>query len=145
MLEAISHNGAVLLRRLLLLVALLLVIAAIASAIRPSEFAPAPKTTPTPTLPADVATTETNAKAREVTGLLPDRTPVKAQVGDLVSLTVKARTPDVASIAGLGITFGVAPQEDTPLQFMADTPGTFPVTLQSAGTRIGTLEIAKQR
>jgi hypothetical protein len=141
----VSHNGTVLLRRLLLLVALLLVISAIASALRPSEFAPAPKTTPAPKLPVGTATTEGNPNAREVSAVLPDGTPVKAQVGDLVSLTFKAQTPDVASIAGLGITFAVAPQEGTPLQFMADTPGSFPVTLQGTGTTIGTLEITAPR
>src|SRR5438874_13447537 len=127
-----------LLRRLLLLVALLFLVGAIASAIAPRpEPEPAPLT-PTPAPPAAIA-------ANRVTGALPADEVVHAAVGDVVDLSVRADVEDTVEIADLGLDAPVDPQDPARFEFVADQPGHFAVTLQSAGTRLGTLEVTAER
>ena len=127
-----------LLRRLLLLVAVLFMIAAIASAIAPRpETGPAPLA-PTPAPPAAIATPR-------VTGHLPADGVVRADVGDVVDLSVTAEAEDTVQIVALGLDAPVDPQTPARFELVADQPGRFPVTLQGAGTRLGMLEVSAPR
>ena len=127
-----------LLRRLLLLVAVLVMVAAIASAIAPGpERQPTPLA-PSPAFPGAVATSR-------VTGRLPADDVVHAVVGDVVDLTVTADVEDTVQIVDLGLDAPVDPQTPARFELVADQPGRFPVTLEVAGTRVGTLEVSAPR
>jgi len=127
-----------LLRRLLLLVAVLFLVGAIASAIAPRpEPEPIPSTPPSGP-PAALGATR-------VAGTLPADDVVRAVVGDVVDLTVTADVEDTVEITDLGLDAPVDAQDPARFEFVADQPGRFAVTLQSAGTRLGTLEVTAAR
>jgi hypothetical protein len=120
-------------RRILLFVVLLLLIGAIASATVPREQrAPVqpPPATPQPESPAGV-----------VEAKLPAKRSVRATVGDVVRLDVRATADDVAEVASLGVSEPVGPEIPAQLVFDADQPGRFSVTLRDAGRRIGTVVV----
>jgi hypothetical protein len=69
----------------------------------------------------------------------PERT-VDAEVGDRVLLTVEGAQADSVALGDMDVQ-GV--EQDSPARFelLADTPGSYPLTLVNAGRRIGTLEV----
>ena len=77
----------------------------------------------------------------EVVATLPSSGPVRARVGDSVLLRVRSRTPDIAQMLQLGIQTSVGPALLGEMQFVADAPGTFPVTLEVAGTVGGVVQV----
>ena len=129
------HNGPVPGRSILLFVAALLIIAALASAIAPHE-----RNLLTPTHTQATAPVVTAPVAR-VKGTLPADGTVQASVGDIVDLTVTAAQPDEAQIFALGLQAPVDADVPATFEFVADQPGTFPVTLRDAGTKAGTLVV----
>jgi hypothetical protein len=121
-------------RRLLLFVVLLLVIGAVASATVPRERR-APAQPPLP------ATPQRTPAAGVVEAKLPAKRSVRAEVGDVVQIDVRARADDVAEVASLGVSEPVGPGIPAQLVFDADQPGRFAVTLRDAGRRIGTVVV----
>jgi hypothetical protein len=121
-------------RRLLLFVVLLLVIGAMASATVPRERR-APAQPPLP------ATPRPSPAAGVVEARLPAKRSVRATVGDVVRIDVRAKSDDVAEVAPLGVSEPVGPEIAAQLVFDADQAGRFPVTLRDAGRRIGTLVV----
>lgn len=121
-------------RRLLLFVVLLLVIGAIANATVPRERVVTPGEQPPPAPRLEPA-------AGEVTARLPARRAVRASVGDIVHIDVRAGADDVAEVAALGISEPVGPGIPAQLVFDADHAGRFAVTLRDAGRRIGTVVV----
>ncbi|MCW3048403.1 MAG: hypothetical protein JWO74_2687 [Solirubrobacterales bacterium] len=132
----VLHNGAVPGRSILLFVALLLLIAALASVIAPRDGnMVGPSTTQPPQLAAPTG------PARTVTGQLPADGTVEATVGDIVQLTVIADHPDVVQIFDLGVQAPVDFDLPGVLEFVADEPGRFAVTLRYSGARVGVLVV----
>jgi hypothetical protein len=129
-----DHPGGMIGRRLLLFVVLLIVVGAIADATVPRER-PAPAPAPQPT-PAELQPSAGVVRAR-----LPARHSVRATVGDVVQIDVRAGTDDVAQVASLGVSEPVGPGIPAQLVFDADHAGRFAVMLRDARRRIGTLVI----
>jgi hypothetical protein len=132
----VVHNGAVPGRSILLFVALLLLIAALASVIAPREGNVVGRST---TQPPQLAPPP--PAARTVTGQLPADGTVEATVGDVVDLTVTADHPDEVQIFDLGLQAPVDADLPGVLQFVADEPGRFAVTLRYSGERVGVLVV----
>ncbi len=121
-------------RRLLLFLVLLVVIGAVASAIAPRD-----QRLPPP--PPEPAPAQLAPAAGAVEAKLPSKRSVRAKVGDVVRIDVRAKTDDVAEVASLGISEPVGPGIAAQLVFDADQAGHFPVTLRDAGRRIGTIVV----
>ncbi len=83
----------------------------------------------------------TSTTAREVVATLPADSPVRAKVGDSVLLRVRSTKPDIAQMLKLGISTSVGPALPGEIRFVADAPGTFPVTLEVAGTVGGIVQV----
>ena len=134
-------------RRLLLLVAVLLATGAIAAALTPRDSGQTTPTTTAPTAPVvPGATGGTGAGAREV-----DRTVdaegaepavVRARVGDLLNLVVRAPSPDVVELDGTGRFDSVDSSTPARFNFFVEDPGTFPIRLQETGQEIGRLVVS---
>jgi hypothetical protein len=134
-------------RRLLLLVALLLAVGAIAAALTPRDLKGPAKTTSTATTATVPALTGgTGAAAREVTQTVdsegPEEAVIRARVGDLLHLVVKAPSPDVVELDGLGRFASVDPSTPARFNFFLDNPGRFPIRLQESGREIGRLLVS---
>jgi hypothetical protein len=116
---------------LALLVAVLVILASAAS--RVSNPA-----TPLPPVTA-------SAPASTVEARLPADGTVRARVGQVVRLHVQATNNDVAEIAALALSMPVGPGLDTPLVFVAEQPGRFPVRLRYADEPVGQLVVTPPR
>jgi hypothetical protein len=121
-------------RRIVLFVVLLLVIGAIASATVPREQR-------APVQPPPPATPQLEPAAGVVEAKMPAKRSVRAKVGDVVRIDVRATADDVAEVASLGVSEPVGPEIPAQLVFDADQPGRFSVTLRDAGRRIGTVVV----
>lgn len=122
---------------LVLLMAMVLLVSAISAAERDDgRRAGAPATTTAAPVPAQAP-----GPVREVAATLPSSMPVRARVGDTVVLRVRSATPDIARMLDLGLQTSVGPALPGELRFVADAPGTFPVTLQVAGTTGGLVQV----
>jgi hypothetical protein len=129
-------------RRLLILAAVLLALGAVAASLAPRDLR-GPQTTTTPQRPPAAAPLV--ARGRDVT-LAVDASAsrpqtVSARVGDHVQLTVRASQPDAVNIPALGQTQAVDPYSPATFDLLPDLPGSFPITLQQSGRRVGTLRI----
>jgi hypothetical protein len=123
-------------RSILLFVAALLLIAALASVIAPRDGNMAgPSTTQAPQLAAPPPAAPT------VRGTLPADGTIEASVGDIVDLTVTADHPDEVQIFHLGLEAPVDTDLPGVLEFVADEPGRFAVTLRYSGERVGALVV----
>jgi hypothetical protein len=136
-------------RRLLLLVAVLLATGAIAAALTPRDSGRTTPTTTTTTPTAPVlpgATGGTGAGAREVTRTVDAEAAkpavVRARVGNLVHLVVRAPSPDVVELDGTGRFASVDPSTPARFNFFVENPGTFPIRLQETGEEIGRLVVS---
>jgi hypothetical protein len=136
-------------RRLLLLVALLLAVGAIAAALTPRDLRRGDDTTPTTPTTATAptqATGGTAAGASEISGTVDaeasEEPVVRASVGDLLHLTVKAPSPDVVELDGLGRFAPVDSSTPARFSFFLDSAGAFPIRLQDSGREIGRLSVA---
>ena len=135
-------------RRLLLLVAVLLATGAIAAALTPRDSGQTTPTTTTSTTPAlPGATGGTGAGAREVTHTVnaegAEPAVVRTQVGDLLHLVVRAPSPDVVELDGLGRFTSVDSSTPARFNFFVENPGTFPIRLQETGQEIGRLVVSE--
>ena len=121
-----------------LLVVMILVVGALSAAERDRTK---DKTATTATTTAAAAALPPQTTGHEVVATLPADSPVRAKVGDSVLLRVRSETPDIAQMLKLGISTSVGPQLLGEMQFVADAPGTFPVTLEVAGTVGGIVQV----
>jgi len=121
-------------RQLALWAAVLLAIGLIAAAVAPQQkletapVFPAPGTAAAPVEPA-------------VQGKLPSTAPLVAEVGSVVRLRVGSEDPDHVVVDGLGVRAPVGPGTTGVVEFVADSPGSWPVRLDPSGVRIGTVEV----
>jgi hypothetical protein len=120
-------------RQLAIWAALLFAIGLIAAAIAPREPAKQAPVFPAPR-PSGVAATVVEAT-------LPDAEPVVATLGDIVRLRVNASFDQHVEIDGLGVRGPVGPGTTNVVEFVADSPGRWPVRLGVGGPRIGTVEV----
>lgn len=72
---------------------------------------------------------------------LPRTRDVRARVGDVVSLTVRASSSDIVELPGLAVQTPVDAGEPAQLVFVADRPGRFPVRLRYADDAVGMLQL----
>jgi hypothetical protein len=121
-------------RQLAIWAAVLFAIGLIAAAIAPQEPAKHAPVFPAPRPPgiAGVAIVEAT---------LPEATPVTATLGDIVRLRVNASFDQHVEIDGLGVRGPVGPGTMGMVEFVADSPGRWPVRLGTGGPRIGTVEV----
>jgi hypothetical protein len=117
-----------------LLVVMILVVGALSAAERDRTSDKTATTTAADALPPQTT-------GHDVIATLPKDSPVRAKVGDSVLLRVRSETPDIAQILQLGIQAPVGPALPGALQFVAEAPGTFPVTLEVAGTTGGVVQV----
>jgi hypothetical protein len=80
--------------------------------------------------------------ASVVEASLPSDRDVRARVGDVVRLSVRAPSADVVEVTSLAVEEPVDAGAPAELIFVADRAGRFPVRLRDAGEAIGTLRIA---
>lgn len=130
----ICDDHAVLARRILLFCTIVLLAAALSSALT----APTRDGEDAPTAPAVAR----SAPDDRVTARLPAKAEVRARVGDIVELDVRAETTDRVEIRPLGVDAAVGPGLQATLLLVADREGEFPVTLRYTGRTIGTLVVA---
>ncbi len=134
-------------RRLLLLVAVLLATGAIAAALTPRDSGQTTPTTTAPTAPVvPGATGGTGAGAREVNRTVDaegaEPAVVRARIGDLLNLVVRAPSPDVVELDGTGRFDSVDSSTPARFNFFVENPGTFPIRLQETGQEIGRLVVS---
>jgi hypothetical protein len=125
----VRDNELVRWRRLLLLAVLLIVGASLVSAVEPrdrrSSEAPIAGSPPAPVVEAS----------------MPSDKDVRARVGDVVRLLVRAPAADVVQLTSLGVEAPVDANQPAELTFVADQAGRFRVRLRDAGEAIGTLRV----
>jgi hypothetical protein len=128
----VRHNHAVPWRRLLLFAVLLIVGASLVSAVAPRDSrSPNAGTEPRASSPP----------APVVEASLPGDKEVRARVGDVVRLLVRAPSADVVELATLAVEEPVDADQPTELVFIADREGRFKVHLRDADESIGTLRV----
>jgi hypothetical protein len=131
----VRDNRRVSWRRLLLFAALLLVAVSLISAVTPRDrrFGDSRDSglQPPPTRPASV-----------VRASLPAAREIRARIGDVVHLSVRAPLADVVEVTSLAIEGPVDAGAPAELVFVADRAGRFRVRLRDAGDAIGTLRVA---
>ena len=123
-------------RQLATWAAVLFAIGLIAAAIAPQERAKPAPVFPAPRPPD-------NAGAVVVEATLPDAVPVTANLGDIVRLRIDSSLDQHVEIDGLGVRGPVGPGTTGLVEFVADSPGRWPVRLGTEGPRIGTVEVAQ--
>jgi hypothetical protein len=126
-------------RRVLLLLAVLLLMAAVVSSVAQEEQTAAPPPQ------GEAAGRAAGDKARVVRGRLPADRVVVARVGEVVRIEVMSARPDQAEVLDLGVDAPTERGLPGTLEFVADQPGRFPVTLRNAGRRVGVIEIRRER
>ena len=118
-------------RRLLLVAAVFLLLSTLLTAVAPvRDEERAVK--PPPSRPLPVV---------EATGRLPADEVVRARVGDVVVLDVSAGRADTVRIEGLEMDADALPDRPARFEFVAGREGRFPVVLEVAGKRLGTLVV----
>jgi hypothetical protein len=136
----IGHNRwSMLLRSLLLLAGMLLLVAALASVVSP-RVDPGAETTPVVTTPV-AQPGEGVAVAPALRWELPGKRLLRANVGDVIEITVDSGTRDVAELPQLGLDAPVDVGVPATLRFVADRPGRFSVMLRYAEQKLGVLQV----
>ena len=123
-----------------LLVVMILVVGALSAAER-DRTRTKTATAPTPAQAQAQAQAQTLKTGRQVAATLPADSPVRAKVGDSIVLRVRSATPDIAHMLQLWLSAPVGPKLPGIIQFVAAAPGTFPVTLEVAGTVGGLVQV----
>jgi hypothetical protein len=123
-------------RRFLLFAVLLLVAASVVSALTPRErrFGDRPSDSAQPP-PA-------SRPAAVVEASLPGERNIRARVGDVVHLTVRAPSADIVEVADLALEQPVDADVPAQLVFVADQAGRFLIRLRDAGEAVGTLRVS---
>ena len=124
-------------RRLLIALAVLLVVTALAAGLAPRD-SPL-RTTPSPTSPA---LSQAAAEPVDVTlDAQEEGQRVDAEVGQLVTIVVRSDELASVSFADLG-TETADPESPARFEWLADTPGTYPIELLESERRIGELVVS---
>lgn len=121
-------------RQLAIWAAVLFAIGLIAAAIAPRQ-----SSSPAPVFPAPRAPGSAGATVVEAT--LPSAELVQATVGDVVRLRIVTGTDQHVVVDGLGVRGPVGPGTTGVVEFVADSPGRWPVRLGPGGPIIGTVEV----
>ena len=124
-------------RRLLIALALLMVITALAAALAPRRSSLSE--TPTPTSPA-VAQAAAEPVEKTLDAQADDQR-IDAKVGQIVRITVNTDELDSVELGDLG-TETADPESPAHFEILADTPGTYPITLLQAERQIGELVVS---
>jgi hypothetical protein len=131
----VRHNQVVSWRRLLLFAVLLVVgaslVSALASRDRSSDGSGNAGAEPPPS----------NPPAAVVEASLPANKEVRARIGDVVRLRVRAPSSDVVELSSLAVEEPVDAEQPVELVFVADREGRFRVRLRDADEEIGTLRV----
>jgi hypothetical protein len=131
----VRHNHPVPWRRLLLFSVLLIVgaslVSALASRNRSDDDSPN----------AGAQAAASGPPASVVEASLPDDKEVRARVGDVIRLLVRAPSSDVVELSTLAVEEPVDAGQPTELVFVADRAGRFRVRLRDADESIGTLRV----
>jgi hypothetical protein len=131
----VRHNQVVRWRRFLLFAVLLIVGASLVSALAARDrvddspnpgVAPAGATPPAPVVEAS---------------LPGEKKEVRARVGDVVRLLIRAPAADTVELSALAVEQPVDADQPAELVFVADREGRFRVRLRDAGESIGTLRV----
>jgi hypothetical protein len=130
----VRHNQEVPWRRLILLAVLLIVGASLISALEPRDHS---SVSSDPAIQAAAAA----PPAPVVEASMPTSKLVRARVGDVVQLLVRAPSADIVQLPNLGVEGPVDPNQPAQLVFVADQAGSFRVRLRDAGETIGTLRV----
>ena len=128
------HNHLVRWRRFILLVVLLIVGASLVSALSARD-----RSNDSP--PPGVAPAGASPPAPVVEASLPSEKTVRARVGDVVRLLVRAPSADIVELSALAVEEPVDADQPAELVFVADREGRFPVRLRDADEAIGTLRV----
>jgi hypothetical protein len=121
-------------RQLAIWAAVLFAIGLIAAAIAPQQQTAQAPAFPAPTPPG-------TAGPAIVEATRPSSEPVAATAGDIVRLRVVESTDQDAEVDGLGVRAPVGPGTTGVVEFVADSPGRWPVRLVPSGALIGTVEV----
>jgi hypothetical protein len=121
-------------RQLAIWAAVLFAIALIAAAIAPQQ-----QTTPAPVFPAPNPSAAPAGTAADA--ILPSATPLVVDTGEIVRIRVASRQDAEIEVSGLGVRAPVGPGTTGLVEFVADSPGNWPVLVDPSGTRIGTVEV----
>lgn len=78
----------------------------------------------------------------EVSAVMPTDSKVKVKVGQRLRLQVRAASPDIAQVEGLGLSFPVEPDFQSEIVLVAPSSGDFDVTLEIAARKIGTIIVS---
>jgi hypothetical protein len=130
----VRHNHVVRWRRLLLLAVLLVAGASVVSALEPRDPG-------TDRADPAIAAAAAAPPAPVVEAALPASKEVRARVGDVVRLLVRAPSADMVELTSLGVEQPVDAGQPADLTFVADRAGRFRVRLRDAGEAVGTLRV----
>jgi hypothetical protein len=131
----VRHNHLVPWRRLLLFAVLLIVAASLVSAMAPRDR----RVDDSPNAGAQAPAS--NPPAPVVEASLPADKEVRARVGDVVRLLVRAPSADVVEVSDIAVEGPVDAGQPTELVFVADRAGRFRVRLRDAAESIGTVRV----
>jgi hypothetical protein len=133
--EPVRHNQVMSWRRLLLIAVILTVgaslVSALASRNRGSDDSPN----------AGAAAAASGPPATVVEASLPAEKDVRARVGDVIRLLVRAPSSDVVELSTLAVEGPVDAGQPTELVFVADRAGRFRVRLRDADESIGAVRV----
>jgi hypothetical protein len=133
--EAVRHNRSVPWRRLAFFAVLLIVAASLVSAMAPRDRRLDRSSD------AAVDPSASSRPASVVEASLPADKDVRARVGDVIHLVVRAPSADVVEVTTLAVEEPVDADQPARLVFVADRAGRFRVRLRDAGESIGTLSV----
>lgn len=94
---------------------------------------------------APPAGAQQSAPAPVAEGRLPADKVVRARVGDVVSVQVTSAQPDTATVDALGVSAPTSSDVPGTLEFVASSPGRYPVALEDSGTSAGTIVVSAGR
>lgn len=133
--EPVRHNQVVPWRRLIFFAVLLIVGTSLVSAMAPRDRVSDRSSN------AAVDPSASRPPASVVEASLPRDKEVRARVGDVIRLVVRAPSADVVQLTSLAVEGPVDADQPTELVFVADRAGRFPVSLRDAGESIGTVRV----
>jgi hypothetical protein len=131
----VRHNQMVPWRRLIFFAVLLIVGASLVSAMAPRNG----RVDDSPNAGADAGASSSPAPVVEAS--LPSDKEVRARVGDVVRLLVRAPSADVVQVSDIAVEGPVDAGQPAELVFVADRAGRFRVRLRDAAESIGTVRV----
>jgi hypothetical protein len=131
----VRHNHLVPWRRLLFFAVLLIVAASLVSAMAPRDRRSDSASN------AAVDPSASKPPAPVVEASLPADKEVRARVGDVIRLLVRAPSADVVQVSDIAIEEPVDAGQPAELVFVADRAGRFRVRLRDAAESIGTVRV----